>query len=689
MLVYSSIFCVAKGDIASSTGRTRPLDIKTFHSLNRLGAPVISPNQKQALFTTSCYDAKKNRTCTYLSYIDIVSGNITQLTDSSAGSNNPVSNPLWFDNQTVGFLRQGALYMQTLHANSSVSIVYNPLVPISNVIFHGDTLTFIAAVFPNATLEQSAELRKNKPSDSSMVFDNLWARHWDAWMTTEKPTLFAARVTRTEKSKWRVGHATNLAKRLPHFNDARVGWTVDNYEVDAQGQQAAFIVRRPAVDMAWATDVDIYVTPTNVSRPRLLTSGVYGAASNPAFSWDGRQLAWLQMETPGYEADINRIFLHTFATRKTVAIAYDWGQSPQSLTWSRDSSTLYAVTNDRGRSLIVAIDVATGRRKQLTTHGSATGVRTADRRHILYLNSKVHRPADLHILDVGSGASQQLTEANKDKLRDVYLGHAENFWFVGARGDRVHAWLVRPYGFNRQRRYPVALLLHGGPQQASTQGFVHGLWNPNMYASAGFVTVQLNFHGSPGYSRNFTDSVRYKWGDYPYVDVMSCIDYVSSHYNFVDSNRIVALGGSFGGYLANWLNGHTDRFCALVAHAGKFSTVSGYYSTDELWFPEHDLGKPWEPSGRDILEENNPERFAANFKTPTLFSHGERDFRIPISESLSAWAMLRRRNIPSRLVYFPGESHWITKPANAIRWYTEVLDWITSWTNTTAPYRIR
>ncbi|KAJ2795904.1 Dipeptidyl-peptidase 5 [Coemansia guatemalensis] len=675
--------------MASNTSETRALDIRTFHSLNRLGAAVVSPNQKQALFTTSCYDAMENRTCSYLSYIDINSGNITQLTESRAGGGSTVSNPLWFDDDTFGFIRQGALYMQSLRANSSASVVYSPPVPISNVIYRGNTLTFMATAFPNATLEECAQMKKTKRADSSMIFDNLWARHWDAWMTTEKPAVFAARMVRAEQGRWRVGNETNLAERLPHCSDTRIGWTVDDYTVDAQGRQAAFVVRRPAVGMAWATDVDIYVTPTNMSRPRLLTSGVEGAASSPAFSWDGRKLAWLQMETPGYEADINRIYVHTFATRETVAIAYDWDQSPQSLTWSRDSSTLYAVTSDRGRNLIVAIDVATGRRTQLTTCGSAAGVRAADGQRVLYLGSEVNRPADLHMLDAGGGASRQLTEANKDKLRDVYLGRAEDFWFAGARGDRVHAWMVRPYGFDRRRRYPVALLLHGGPQQASTQGFGHGLWNPNMYASAGFVTVQLNFHGSPGYSRNFTDSVRHRWGDYPYVDAMRCIDYVSSHYSFVDRGRIVALGGSFGGYLVNWLNGHTDRFRALVAHAGKFSTVSGYYGTDELWFPEHDLGKPWEPSGRVILEENNPERFAASFKTPTLFSHGEHDFRIPISESLSAWAMLRRRDIPSRLVYFPDECHWITKPANAIRWYTEVLDWITSWTNTTAPYRIR
>ncbi|KAJ2353476.1 dipeptidylpeptidase, partial [Coemansia sp. RSA 2618] len=668
-----------------------PLDIKTFHSLNRVGAPVVSPSQKLALFTTSYYNQAENKNTAYLSCLDITSGNITQLTENTPGA--VVNNPLWFDDETIGFLKRGVLYKQQLHGNTSPSVVFAPPVAISNVAYraHQDMLTFVASVFPNCTLDECVRVKQKNAQrpDSAMVFDNLWARHWNEWMTEEKPAVFGVSLDRTKRT-WTVGPETNFAALLPQTSDPLTRWSVDDYTVSPSGDSLAFVVRPPSENMTWSTNVDIYLTPTkHGSRPRLLTGRVGGTASAPAFSWDGQRLAWLQMETPGYESDINRIFIYTIATRETVAVACDWDLSPHSLVWSRDNRSLYTVASSRGRSLIVQVDAATGNRRELTSSGSAGAVRPLDGQRALFVHSSTDTPADIHLLSTKSGSSRQLTHANADTLRHTYLGAAEDFWFTGAHGDKVHGWLVRPFGFNRTHKHPLALLMHGGPQQASTQAFSHAQWNPNVYASAGFVTVVINFHGSPGYGQNFTDSVQHRWGDYPYVDLMRGIDFVTSRLPAVDKQRMVALGGSFGGYMANWLNGHTDRFAAFVAHDGKFSTVSGYYGTDELWFPEHDLGRPWDPAGRTVLEENNPERFAANFKTPTLFVQGEHDFRISATESLGAWMMMRRRGIPARLLYFPDEDHWINRAGNSVRWHTEVLDWITTWTNTTAPYRIR
>ncbi|KAJ2161265.1 dipeptidylpeptidase [Coemansia sp. RSA 552] len=676
---------------AETTVDPQPLNIKTFHSLNRVGTPVVSPDQTLALFTTSHYDQTENKSASYLSCLDIASGNITQLTENRPGT--AVSNPMWYDAHTVGFLRKGALYKQDLNSTAA-SLVYEPPVPISNVACRMDKgfISFVASAYPGVSLQQCAEMKRLslRKSDSAMVFDNLWARHWNEWMTMEKPSVFTASLTRSTTEGWDVGGETSMAAMLPQSPDPLVRWSIDDYTVSPSGDNVAYVVRPPSSNMTWSTNVDIYLTPTDKGgRPRLLTAKIDGMASSPAFSWDGQRLAWLQMETPGYESDINHIFIHNIATRETVAVAYDWDLSPHSLVWSKDNKHLYTTANSKGRNLMFAVDGTTGKRRQLTSCGSATSIRPVDERHVLYLYSNTDKPIDIHLLNTDSGVSRQLTNSNKAKLKTTQLSKAEDFWFTGAKGDKVHGWMVRPFGFDRQKRYPVALLIHGGPQQASTQGFSHSLWNPNMYASAGFVTLVINFHGSSGYGQNFTNSIRHKWGDYPYVDLMRGIDYITSRLNFVDKSRMVAMGGSYGGYMANWLNGHTDRFRCLVAHDGKFNTISGYYGTDELWFPEWDLGKPWEPAGRAILEENNPERFAASFKTPTLFIQGERDFRIPATESLGAWAMMRRRGIPARLVYFPDEGHWIEKPGNSIRWYTEVLDWITMWTNTTAPYRIR
>ncbi|KAJ1883520.1 dipeptidylpeptidase [Coemansia sp. RSA 1722] len=672
--------------------KSQPLDIMLFHSLRRVGAPVVSPNQKNALFVTSYYNPEINKSTSYISCIDISTGNITQLTEDRPGT--LVNNPIWFDDERFGFMRRGALYKQELKPDSSPDLLYNPPVAISNVAYRANSnlLAFMASVYPNASLTDSARSKRGEQSrfDSALVYDNLWARHWDEWTTVEKPNVFVIKLNHTEDGLWRLGDEINLTAKLPQCPDPRVRWCIDDYAISPSGEQIAFVTRPPTSNMTWSTNVDVFLVPTTgQSRPRLLTPRINGMASSPVFSSDGKRLAWLQMETPGYESDINRIYVHNIAARETTAIAYDWDLSPHSLAWSKDDKHLYATTSVKGRNLVIAIEVATGKREELTSTGAVGSVRPVDEKSMLLTHSAQDEPGDIHLLEVPSCKTKQLTHVNKELLKDVHLCPAEDFYFSGARSDKIHGWIVRPANFDRRKKYPMALLIHGGPQQAAVQAFSHAQWNPNMYANAGFATVVINFHGSAGYGQNFTDSIRHKWGDYPYVDLMRGIDYVTSKFSFVDASRMVALGGSYGGYMANWLNGHTDRFQALVAHDGKFNTISGYYGTDELWFPEWDLGKPWEIAGRAILEENNPERFAANFKTPTLFIQGEKDFRIPVTESLGAWAMLRRRNIPSRLVYFPDEGHWVNKPANSVRWYTEVLDWITAWTNTTAPYKIR
>ncbi|KAJ1648354.1 dipeptidylpeptidase, partial [Coemansia asiatica] len=594
----------------------------------------ISPNKKGALFVTSYYDPEINKSTSYLSYIDISSGNITQLTEERTGT--LVANPIWFDDEQFGFMRRGALYKQELKPDSTPDLLYNPPVAISNVAYRAneDLVSFMASVYPNASLSESAHSKRGEQSrfDSALVYDNLWARHWDEWTTLEKPNVFVIKLNRTEDGIWKLGSEINLTSKLPQCPDPRIRWCIDDYTISPSGDQIAFLSRPPINNMTWSTNVDVFlVSTTGQSRPRLLTPRINGMASSPVFSSDGKRLAWLQMETPGYESDINRIYVHNIAARETIAVAYDWDLSPHSLVWSSDDKYLYAITSVKGRNLLVSIEIATGKREELTSIGAVGSVRPVDEKGMLLTHSAQDEPGDIHLLEVSSCKTKQLTFVNKD----------------------------------------------------------HTQWNPNMYAGAGFATVVINFHGSSGYGKNFTDSIRHKWGDYPYVDIMRGVDYVVNKFKFVDSSRMVALGGSYGGYMVNWLNGHTDRFKALVSHDGKFNTISGYYGTDELWFPEWDLGKPWEVSGRAILEENNPERFAANFKTPTLFIQGEKDFRIPVTESLGAWAMLRRRDIPSRLVYFPDEGHWVNRPANSVRWYTEVLDWITAWTNTTAPYKIR
>ncbi|KAJ2321103.1 Dipeptidyl-peptidase 5, partial [Coemansia sp. RSA 2702] len=547
------------------------------------------------------------------------------------------------------------------------------------------TLFFTADVYSDGNISSVVEHRERERSrkDTAQVFDNLWARHWNKWMTPVKSNLFAVNVSVAGSAgggQQEPGNEVNLMQKLAPVRDPLLRWDIESYAVTADGRRAAFVVRNPGPDMAWSTNVDLYLTSCDGSgQPELLTGASNGAASAPAFSADGTAVAWLQMETPGYESDIRRIFIHNVTTGETRTIARDWILSPHFMIWSADASTLHALVQDKGDNRVVNIDVATGKRTELTGAGSVNSIARLGADKLLSVYTNVTETADIYAVDAGSteASMRRLTRVNQDKLQDIYLGAAEDFWFAGARGEQVHGWLVRPYDFNATQKYPLALLIHGGPQQANSHSFSFAQWNPNMYASAGFVTVQINFHGSAGYGQNFTDSIQGQWGGYPYEDLMAGVDHVLSSYKFVDPRRLVALGGSFGGYMANWLNAKTDRFAALVAHDGQFDMVSGYYATDELWFIEHDVGGvPFAAKDRPKFERFNPERLAAQFKTPTLFVHGASDFRLSLEQSLAPWALLRRRGIPARLVYFDNEDHWINHAGNSVRWYSEVLGWI-------------
>ncbi|KAJ2900905.1 dipeptidylpeptidase [Coemansia aciculifera] len=675
---------------ALETDNLKPLDSHLFHSLRRISSPVVSPNQQQALFVTSYYDPDANKDYNFLSLLDIELGNTTQLTPVLEGSSR-LSNPLWFGPSSAGYLSKGALYQHDLTSHTNGTLMFNiTTANINSVMFRvsSGTLLFTVSTFADGNISSVARHlsdEKNR-TDSAMVFDNLWARHWNRWMSEQKSTLFAIDTTGETSGKWQLGSEVNLMQWLPATKDPLLRWEVEGYTASDDGEHVAFVVRNPGLDMAWSTNIDIYLTtPDGNSKPKLLTEAFKGAASGPTFSTDGSTVAWLQMETPGYESDINRIYVYNITTGNVSAVARDWDLSPHSLMWSADNKELYALTPDRGDRRLFSIDIATGKLRALTGYGSVGSIARAGAGKLLAVYSNMTESSDIYAMDTSSELHKpmrRLTNVNGERLGGVYLSEAEDFWFTGAMRDKVHGWLLRPAGFNATQKYPLALLIHGGPQQASMHAFGLGQWNPNMYASAGYVTVVINFHGSSSYGQNFTDSIRMQWGGYPYEDLMKGLDYVISSHEFIDTSRMVALGASYGGYMVNWINANTDRFRALVAHDGQFNVVSGYYSTDELWFIEHDLGgAPFTTAGRIQYDMYNPERLADKFKTPTLFIHGANDFRLTLEQSLAPWTLLRRKGIPSRLVYFPDEDHWTNKMGNSVRWYAEVFKWMAEWTS--------
>ncbi|KAJ2856585.1 dipeptidylpeptidase [Coemansia erecta] len=699
LIIFSRILgAVSSQVLAQNETKLKPLDTHLFHTLRRISPPVVSPDHSRALYTTSRYSPELNKELSYLCLLDIATGNRTQLTPELSNSER-ISNPIWLGQSTAGYLAKGSLYQHALSEHTNGTLLFNATVNIASVVYRPalNKLFFTAGVYPDGSIGRMHEHveKENNRTDSARVFDNLWARHWNKWMTMVKTNLFAIPINATNASAIVVGatgEEINLMQNLTRFEDPLIRWDLDWYTVSENGKYAAFVVRNPSLDMVWKTNVDIYLVATDGrSEPRLITGQWKGAASSPAFSLDSSSLAWLQMETPGYESDINRIYIYDMKTGSVRSIARSWDLSPQSILWSADGKELYVLALDRGDRKVFSVSVDTGQIAEISGHGYFSTVSRLGTDRLLGLYSNVTESSNIQLIDIGSAkrnsssmaaSMHQLTDVNRDRLHDVYLSEAEDFWFTGARNESVHGWLLRPYGFNNEKsKYPMALLIHGGPQQGSSHSFGLSQWNPNMYASAGFVTVVINFHGSSGYGQNFTDSITEQWGGYPFTDIMNGVDYVLEKYSFIDSKRLVALGGSYGGYMVNWINGNTDRFAAMVAHDGQFNVVAGYYSTDELWFIEHDMGGvPFTKFGRPKYDIYNPEQLADRFKTPTLFVHGANDFRLTLEQSIAPWSLLRRKGIPARLVYFDDEDHWINKPGNSVRWYNEVLQWIAQWT---------
>ncbi|KAJ1911779.1 dipeptidylpeptidase [Mycoemilia scoparia] len=718
----------------------KPLDINLFHSLRRCGYPNLVPDSDFVLYLTYRYNVTDNTGDTRFHRLDINSGESVPLTSDDISKD--AHSLMTLDDKHFGYTVNNTLYIKPLppadytldksksgHAyettNSTSIQVHSWPVDAGQFNYNPikQKLFFQASVYHNMTLNQTKEHDKyidEKKFDSAQIYDDLWVRHWNEWMTKKKSNLFVVdliKPTNTEGSgNWTLDEnksLVNLMAGLPEYPNPVIDWDLSFYTVSKQGDKVAIVVKPPSIDLAWKTNVDVYLIDVDDHmHPTLITGSSEdghsddgklvkfdGAASHPVFSNDGKKLAWFQMETPCYESDIKRIYIYDIETKERRSIARDWDLSPDSIVWSNDDSTLYVSVEETGKYKLYQMDVQTGtKRKPIINNGNMGRVLTLPGQNdrLVYFHSETDKTGNIFSIklnaeDDGSGDSheiRQLTDTNADTMKDVYLGKPNEFWFHGAGGDLVHGWFIYPYGFDPAKKWPLAMIVHGGPQQANTQGFSYAQWNPNMYANAGFLTVEINFHGSPSYGQNFTNSIRYQWGGYPYQDIMLGLDYMlKNHGNIIDENRMVSLGASYGGYMQNWINGQTDRFKALVSHDGEFDLTESYYSTDELWFPEYDLGgTPYKHP--EVYKKWSPSEFVNNMKTPTLFIHGQNDFRLTLDQSITAFTALRRRGVDARLMYFPDEDHWTNKNSNSVRWATEVIRWISKHTNNELPYEL-
>jgi dipeptidyl aminopeptidase/acylaminoacyl peptidase len=435
---------------------------------------------------------------------------------------------------------------------------------------------------------------------------------------------------------------------------------------------------------AWSTNYDLFVAPIDGSAPpRKLTSNPAWDAA-PRFSPDGTTLAYLAMSRAGYEADRFDIVLRAWpggAERRIVlrADASPRGdRSAGELAWSGDGRELFCTADHLGQHAVFAVEIASGKTRIVVAEGTCASPQPVAGGRLLYAMNSLVGPTELYTVGRDGNGTKKVTALNDVKVATARLGTPEQFSFTGAKGDTVYGYVVRPADFDAARRYPVAFLIHGGPQGMFGNDFPYR-WNPQAYAGAGYAVVMVDFHGSTGYGQAFTDAINGDWGGAPLDDLKLGLAAALQKYPFLDGDRVGALGASYGGYMINWIAGAwPDRFKALVCHDGNIDERMAYFDTEELWFPEWEHGgTPWaNPAG---YAKHNPVDLVKNWKTPTLVIHGQKDFRVVYTQGISTFTALQRKGVPSKLLIYPDENHWVLKPANSIQWHETVLGWLDEW----------
>ncbi len=646
-------------------------------SLRRLLAFKVSPDGAKIVYQLRTTDLEANKGLLDLWLINADGSNPRQLTSAPE----PDTDPVWStDSRSIYFLspRSGSsqVWKLSLEGGEPTQVTKSPIDIDAFVMSRdGTMIAFAAETFPDCDSLDCTRKRldeKAKSKATGRLYDQLFIRHWDTWKDGRRAHLFVTKVA--------GGPMVDVTKKLMADAPPKPFGGSEEFTFTPDGKSLVFTARDVGKAEAWSTDLDLFVTPADGSKaPTKLTTGNRATDTQPVFSPDGTQLAYLAMSRPGYEADKLRVMVRDWAKGTERSLTDAWDRSPGNLAWSKDGKTLYAGADDVGQVALFGIDVASGQATRLFNNGSVGAIDASTGKLIFALDSLL-APADLLSLPFdGKGAPTPITRVNADLLAGVKLGAPEQFSFTGANGDTVYAYVVKPVDFDASRKYPLAFLVHGGPQ-GSFGNHWHYRWNPQAYAGHGYVAVMVDFHGSTGYGQAFTDAINGDWGGKPLEDLQKGFAAAVAKYAFIDKTRACALGASYGGYMINWMAGNfNEPWKCFVNHDGNLDEQFAYYDTEELWFPEWEHGgTPWDPKAE--YRKHNPIDHVAKWKVPMLVVHGGRDYRVVDTQGMATFTALQRRGIPSRFLHFPDENHWVLKPANSVLWHETVLGWLDQWT---------
>ena len=663
------------GPVAAESD-SHPLSVHDMLAMERISDPQVSPAGDRIVFGLRTTDLEANRGRSDLWLVGVGGEDLRRLTTHPTGESNARWSP---DGRQVYFVssRGGSsqVWRIAVDGGEARQVTDLPLEVTSLAVSpDGSKIAVTMEVFVDCeTIECTVERLKEREESKTTgrVYDRLFIRHWDTWKDGRRSHLFVLPVD--------GGEAVDVMRGMDADSPSKPFGGPEEYTFTPDGREVVFSARDVGREEAWSTDFDLYRSPVDGSaKPVCITESNQAWDTQPVFSPDGSTLAYLAMARQGYESDRFRIVLMRWSDLAANVLTESWDRSPGSIAWSADGKTIYANAANLGQRSLFAIDVGTGKVETLVEQGTVRSMAEVGER-VVYSADHLRSPVELYSVTTDGSDVRRITRINDDKVAVARMGEPEQFTFEGWNGETVYGYIVKPVDFDSSERYPVAFLIHGGPQGSFGNDF-HYRWNPQAYTGAGYAVVMIDFHGSTGYGQAFTDSIGGDWGGKPLEDLKKGLATALERYPWMDGDRVCALGASYGAYMINWIAGNwPDRFRCLVSHDGNLDEQMAYFDTEELWFPEWERGgAPWEVP--EAYQEHNPVNHVDAWKTPMLVVHGALDYRVVDTQGISVFTALQRRGIPSKLLYFPDENHWVLKPHNSIQWHETVIGWIDQWT---------
>jgi dipeptidyl aminopeptidase/acylaminoacyl peptidase len=667
-ILFLALLFMVSSVYASSA---KPISFDEFIRIRRVSDPQISPNGELIAFVITEMDKNRNTSNSDIWVIPAAGGQARRLTSDPKADFNPRWSP---DGKKIAFIstrggasqvwmidpKGGEAYQVTTISTGASGVVWSPT---------GKHLAFVSSVYPDCLDDECNKERDKKKEESlvkAQIFDGLLFRHWNSWQEEKRSHLFVIASEGGKPVDVTPGDYDTPPIALEGSQD---------YAFSPDGKNICFVRNiDPEFKLSLGTNNDIFLTSPEGGKIIQLTKNKANDNS-PSYSPDGRFIAYKAMSRPGFEADKYSLIVYDQKGQEMINLSENADLSVDDMLWSPDSSSIYFTYEEKGRISLSQISLKDKKmEKILEGYYISSPCLSPDGKKMFFLKQACNCPADIYSFDLKTKKMEQLTAVNSELLSKLEMNPAEEFWFNGAGKEKVHGFLVKPPFFEPSKKYPLVMLIHGGPQGAWSDDF-HYRWNAQMFASPGYVVAMVNFHGSTGYGQLFTDSISGDWGGKPFEDIMLGLNYILSNYNFIDKGRLGAAGASYGGYMIDWIEGHSDRFKCLVSHSGVFDLRSMYGATDELWFPEWDLrGTPW--SNKGLYEKWSPSSYVENFKTPCLVIHSQNDFRVPVTQGFQLFTSLQRKGVASRMLYFPDETHFVQKPQNAELWWKTVLEWL-------------